>query len=65
MMGNTRARSTSPLASAKPAKVDLKENTPAFKSEDFPTAPKDEFKAAPPVQETAGAMRSEEPLIVT
>ncbi|KAG0649313.1 hypothetical protein D0Z07_4597 [Hyphodiscus hymeniophilus] len=65
MIGNARARSTSPVASAKPAKADLKENTPAYKSEDFPIAPKEEFKAAPPVQETANALRTDEPLIST
>jgi hypothetical protein len=65
MIGSARARSTSPVASAKPAKVDLKENTPAYKSEDFPTAPKEQFKAAPPVQETANTLRSDEPLIST
>jgi hypothetical protein len=61
-IGNARGRSTSPVASAKPAKVD----TPAYKSEDFPAAPKEDFKAAPPVQETANALKSEnEPLIST
>ena len=66
MIGNARGRSTSPVASAKPAKVDLKENAPAYKSEDFPAAPKEAFKAAPPVQDTANALRSEdEPLIAT
>lgn len=66
MIGNARGRSTSPVASAKPAKADLKENSPAYKSEDFPAAPKEEFKSPPPVQETASALRSEnEPLIST
>jgi cell division septum initiation protein DivIVA len=66
MIGNARARSTSPVASAKPAKVDSKGNTPAYKSEDFPAAPKEDFKAAPPVQDTASALKSEtEPLIAT
>lgn len=66
MIGSARARSTSPVASAKPAKSDLKENTPAYKSEDFPAAPKEEFKSAPPIQETANALRSEDtPLIST
>jgi len=61
-IGNARGRSTSPIASAKPAKTE----TPAYKSEDFPAAPKEEFKSAPPVQETVNALKSEnEPLIAT
>jgi hypothetical protein len=66
MIGNARARSTSPVASAKPAKVDLKENTPGYKSEDFPAAPKEDFKSVPHVQDTVNALKTEdEPLIAT
>lgn len=58
MIGSARGRSVSPVASAKPAKADLKENIPAYKSEDFPVAPKEEFKPVPPVQDTANALQS-------
>jgi len=60
MIGSARGRSVSPIASAKPAKtepLDVKENIPAYKSEDFPIAPKEEFKSTPAV--------ADEPLIAT
>jgi hypothetical protein len=69
IIGGARPRSTSPAVSAKPSKVDAKDNISAYKSEDFPVAPKEEFKSAPSVQEAANALRSEtdpaEPLIST
>jgi len=61
MIGSARGRSTSPIASAKPAKtepLDVKENIPAYKSEDFPIAPKEEFKSSAPAV-------VDEPLIAT
>ncbi|TVY68793.1 Reticulon-like protein, partial [Lachnellula suecica] len=70
MISNARGRSASPIASAKPAKTESspvikKENVPtSLKSDDFPTAPKEEFKA-PPVGEAVNALRRDEgePLI--
>lgn len=50
LVGNARGRSTSPS-------LTKKENSPAYKSEDFPAAPKEEFKAP--------AVKTEEPLIAT
>jgi hypothetical protein len=68
MIGNARGRSVSPSLSAKPAKTESevkKANIPsAFKAEDFPVAPKDEFTSAPPVGEAAASLKTEEePLI--
>jgi len=63
MIGNARGRSVSPTAVKK-------ENVPAtttsaYKAEDFPVAPKEEFKA-PPVGAQANVLRGEdEPLIAT
>jgi len=58
MIGNARGRSVSP-------NTVKKENVPAYKSEDFPVAPKEDFKA-PPVGATANSLRGEdEPLIAT
>lgn len=48
MIGSARGRSASPIASAKPAKTEpfnVKENVPAYKNEDFPIAPKQDFSA--------------------
>ena len=61
MIGNARGRSVSPTATTKPVKTEPllnKENIPAasYKSEDFPAAPKEDFKS-PPV--------ADEPLIAT
>jgi hypothetical protein len=66
-IGNARGRSVSPTLSSKPAPEVKKENAPsAYKAEDFPEAPKEEFKSAPPVGETASALKTEEePLIST
>jgi hypothetical protein len=65
-MIGSRSRSVSPtITKAEPTK---KENVPAYKSEDFPAAPKEEFKS---VATTAGAegltesSSEEEPLIAT
>lgn len=64
MISGARGRSASPVASAKPVKT---ESVPSgIKSEDFPTAPKEDFKSVPAVGETANALRGEgEPLIAT
>lgn len=43
MIGNARGRSSSPVEVKK-------ENAPGFKSEDFPIAPKDEFKTKSPLE---------------
>ncbi|KAE8452637.1 hypothetical protein EG329_013896 [Mollisiaceae sp. DMI_Dod_QoI] len=62
MIGNARGRSVSPTLSSKPAKTEAevkKENVPSYKAEDFPAAPKEEFKSA------AGLKTEEEPLIAT
>jgi hypothetical protein len=57
LIGNARGRSVSPTASAKPVK---KENVPtSYKSEDFPAAPKEDFKTKVPETKEA------EPLIAT
>ncbi|KAF4624842.1 hypothetical protein G7Y89_g13326 [Cudoniella acicularis] len=73
LISNARGRSASPVASAKPVKIEpeIKENLPAYKSEDFPAAPKDEFKSPPSVEEVASSLKpeeeeeEEEPLIAT
>jgi len=65
MIGSARGRSVSPMASAKPVKTEpfpssskpikvepfnAKENVPAaYKSEDFPVAPQQDFKSSGPV----------------
>jgi hypothetical protein len=56
-IGSARARSASPTTVKK-------ENVPSYKSEDFPVAPKEEFKA-PPVGATASSLKEEEPLFST
>lgn len=71
MIGSARGRSVSPTLNSKPAKTEptemKKENTPApLTSEDFPNAPKEEFKSAPTVEEAVHNLRNEdEPLIAT
>ena len=63
LIGNARGRSVSPTASAKPVKTEAqvkKENVPtSYKSEDFPAAPKEDFKTTVPETKEA------EPLIAT
>jgi hypothetical protein len=60
MIGNARGRSASPtLSKAAPAKTE----TSAYKSEDFPEAPKEEFKSTPIADEMSSKV--EEPLIST
>jgi len=44
IISNARGRSSSPSVEKKSASVPLKENSPAFKAEDFPVAPIEEFK---------------------
>ncbi len=67
MIGNARGRSLSPSLTSKPAKTKpteiKKENIPGpLTSEDFPNAPKEEFKSAP-TNEAAHNLRNEdEPL---
>lgn len=68
MIGGARGRSTSPTLSSKPAKIDeiKKENisTSSYQAHDFPTAPKEEFKSAPPVGDLAASLKvDDEPLI--
>lgn len=63
MIGSARGRSVSPTATAKPVKTEptiKKENVPttSYKSEDFPVAPKEDFKS-PPVAD------ANEPLVST
>jgi len=78
MIGSARSRSTSPVATTKsavkpatPLKTETtngasKVDVPAYSSTDFPAAPKEEFKSAPPVGVTANALKDEnEPLIAT
>ncbi|KAI6710547.1 hypothetical protein JHW43_006930 [Diplocarpon mali] len=71
LIGNARARSASPVASAKPAKTEpLKENVPAYKSEDFPLAPKKELAPDFPIAPTdefksTASVINDEPLIST
>lgn len=74
MIGSARGRSVSPIASAKPAKtesLDTKENISAFKNEDFPVAPKEEFPVAKekfpvvPNEEFKSSAPVDEPLIAT
>lgn len=63
LIGNARGRSVSPTASAKLVKTEAqvkKENVPtSYKSEDFPAAPKEDFKTKVPETKEA------EPLIAT
>lgn len=66
MIGNARGRSVSPTLSSKPTPEVKKENIPtsSYKAEDFPTAPKEEFKSAPAVGYLAASLKTEdEPLI--
>jgi hypothetical protein len=66
MIGQARGRSVSPSLSAKPVKTEseLKKENVAYKAEDFPAAPKEEFKSAPPVGDVAASLKTEdEPLI--
>jgi len=65
MIGSARGRSTSPTASAKPVKTDFKKESLPIKSEDFPTAPKDQFKSTPSVGAQVNSLRADEPLIST
>lgn len=65
MVGNARGRSVSPtLSKAAPVKSD-KENVPTYKNEDFPLAPKEEFKSTEPKLHIADpvAKKTEEPLM--
>lgn len=60
MIGNARGRSVSPaLSKAAPVKTEAS----AYKSEDFPNAPKEEFKSTPIADEMSS--KSEEPLIAS
>jgi hypothetical protein len=60
MIGNARGRSVSPtLSKAAPVKTEA----PAYKTEDFPNAPKEEFKSTPIADEMSS--KSEEPLIAS
>jgi len=47
MIGNARGRSSSPATEKKPLPTTLKENNSTYKHEDFPVAPKQEFKTSP------------------
>lgn len=60
MIGSARGRSASPTAVKK-------ENVPtsSYKAEDFPAAPKEEFKSAPSVAAQVNSLREDEPLIST
>jgi hypothetical protein len=62
LIGNARGRSVSPNTAKKDA-------APKYKSEDFPAAPKESFKApaapAAPVPAVASSLNEEEPLIST
>lgn len=64
LIGGARGRSASPTAVKK-------ESVAALKSEDFPAAPKEAFKAAtdaapaPLVGDIASSLKEEEPLIST
>jgi hypothetical protein len=57
LLGNARGRSVSPTTTKK-------ETAPAYKSEDFPAAPKDAFKA-PLGGAVADPLKEDEPLIST
>ncbi len=57
-----RGRSASPSL-AKSTQV-KKENVPAYKNEDFPVAPKEEFKSTP-IADEMSSVKTEEPLIST
>jgi hypothetical protein len=67
----SRNRSVSPAITTKPEPAQVKkENIPtSYKSEDFPAAPKEEFKSEPTTESVAGGLRDlsseEEPLIAT
>jgi cell wall-associated NlpC family hydrolase len=69
MIGNVRGRSSSPIATTKPAKTEeaKKDNVSSvYKNEDFPAAPKEEFKSAAPADPIAESSNDEEePLIST
>lgn len=64
MIGNARGRSVSPtLSKAAPVKSE-KENVPAYKNEDFPLAPKEEFKSTETKTPIADTMtKDQEPLM--
>lgn len=69
MIGSARGRSVSPTLSSKPFKSEeiKKENAPSsYQAHDFPAAPKEEFKSAPPVGDLAASLKTEdEPLIAS
>jgi len=71
MIGSARGRSVSPSVSAKPAKTESVATTetvpavPAYKSTDFPAAPKEELKPSAPVEEAESVLKDDEPLIAT
>ncbi|EHL02923.1 putative Reticulon-like protein 1 [Glarea lozoyensis 74030] len=61
LIGNARGRSNSPTAvKSEPA---LKQDSPAFKADDFPVAPKEDFKVPPSVADSANKLKSDDPLI--
>jgi hypothetical protein len=61
LIGSARARSSSPTAvKSEPA---FKQES-AFKADDFPVAPKEDFKAPPSVGHSANTLRDDDPLIV-
>ncbi|KAG9235146.1 Reticulon-domain-containing protein [Amylocarpus encephaloides] len=62
MIGSARGRSSSPtVVKAEPA-IKKENVTSTYKTEDFPAAPKDEFKA-PPSVEAVDYLKSDKPLI--
>jgi len=75
LIGNARGRSKSPNAvksepaikqevpSAFKSESAFKQVPSAFKDEDFPAAPREDFKAPPSVGESVNALKSDEPLI--
>lgn len=69
LIGGARGRSVSPTLSAKPVKTEeiKKENVPtSYQAHDFPAAPKEEFKSAPPVGDMAASLKTDdEPLIAS